>query len=138
MRRRTAGGGRAGGKRFAGGGCAGGKSEALRVTTLLVDVKTKVIRGAMSDSIYFSLPEGIHAITNDILKAVCAKKFSRVRKPEIDARKGTGHVEHFWPVNGGQQWIELKTQFVMAMNGMMSINSLLHVMGDDLSTTLIR
>ena len=100
----------------------------------MVDVKTKVIRGAMSTSLYFSLPEGIHAITNDIYKAVCTKKFARIQKPQIDMQKGTGHVEHFWPVNGGQQWIELKTQFVMANNGMMSINSLLHVMGDQINT----
>lgn len=32
--------------------------------------------------------------------------------------------------DGGQQWIELKTQFVVAKGGMMSINSLLHVMDD--------
>ena len=113
---------------------AGGKSEALRVTSLMVDPKTKIIRGAESTSLYFNLAEGIHAITNDIWKAVRAKKFARYNKPEIDMQKGTGHVEHFCPVNGGQQWIELKTQFVMSKNGMMSINSLLHVMGDQINT----
>ena len=64
---------------------AGGKSQALRVTSLMVDSRTKVILGAVSDSMYFSLPEGIHAITNDILKAVCAKKFSK-----SGCRKSTG------------------------------------------------
>ena len=68
----------------------------------------------------------------------CAKKSARYKKAEIDLKKGTDHVEHSWPTADGQQWIELKTQFVLTKQGTMSIHSLLHIQGDDLNTTLVR
>ena len=65
---------------------------------------------------------------------MCAKKSARYKKAEIDLKKGTGHVEHFWPTADGRQWIELTTQFVLTKQGTMSIHSFLHIQGDDLNT----
>ena len=115
----------------------GGKSEALRVSTLMVNSKTRVIVGATATCHFRSMQEGLYAITNDIYKAVRAKKFAKYQKPQFNKQKGTGHVEHFWPVNGGQQWIELTTQFVLTRQGTMSIHSLLHVMGDQLNAPTV-
>ena len=116
----------------------GGKSEALRVSTVLVDGKTRAIVGATATCHFRSTPEGLYAITNDILKAVCARRNARYQKPQINFASGTGKVEHFWPTTDGRQWIELTTQFVMTRQGTMSINSLLHIQGDELNTTLVR
>ena len=41
------------------------------------------------------------------------------------------------PAGDGRQWIELTTQFVMTKQGTMSINSLIHIQGDELNTTLV-
>ena len=115
----------------------GGKSEALRVSTVMVDGKTRAIVGATATCHFRSIQEGLFAITNDIYGAVRARPNARYLPPEIDKVKGTGKVLHFWPTADGRQWIELTTQFVMTKQGTMSINSLIHIQGDKLNTTLV-
>ena len=112
----------------------GGKSEALRVTSLLVDRKTREIKGAISDAYFQSIGEGVFAITNDVFGAVRAKKDARYLKPEIDMKHGKGRCVYFWPSADGKVVFELLTQFVMSKQGQMSVNTLLHVYGDQINT----
>ena len=109
----------------------------MRRGLLTVIILLMGIVGATATCHFRSIQEGLFAITNDIYGAVRARPNARYLPPEIDKVKGTGKVLHFWPTADGQQWIELTTQFVMTKQGTMSINSLIHIQGDKLNTTLV-
>ncbi len=104
------------------------------VTSLLVDRKTREIKGAISDAYFQSIGEGVFAMTNDVFGAVRAKKDARYLKPVIDMKHGKGRCVYFWPSADGKVVFELLTQFVMSKQGQMSVNTLLHVYGDQINT----
>ena len=112
----------------------GGKSEALRVTSLLVDRNTRVIKGAISDAYFVSANAGLYAVTNDIWKAVCKKRFSKFVKMPKDANTAKRQIINYWPSDDGKKYILLEIQYIVTMYGEMSVNTLLHFDGDQINT----
>ena len=115
---------------------AGGK-QALRVTSLLVNSKTRVIEGAMSRCNFRNYEEGHFAITNDIFTVVCGKKDARYLPLHVDTKRRTGRIVFFWPL-ADKRIMELETQFIIIKGGVMMMNSLLHIQGDGLSVAPVK
>ena len=109
----------------------GGKSEALRVTFLLVDRKTREIKGAVTTNVYPSVEAGVYAITNSMVFTVAQKKNPTFVSQKV-GKDGVGRYNYEWDDAEGRR-IEMANSCIVNKTRQMFILTLLHVKGDGIT-----
>ena len=118
----------------------GAKCAALRVSHLLIDDDTKVIRGALGSNVYPTVAEGAYAITNEIFSTVWKLTDGKAMAIplQIYHKKGTCEMTFFWkPDPGKKEERELYVWGFVTSKRQMGVGCLLHTRGDGLKTGLV-
>ena len=117
----------------------GAKCAALRVSHLLIDDDTKVIRGALGSNVYPTVAEGAYVITNEIFSTVWKLTDGKAMAIplQIHHKKGTCEMTFFWkPDPGKKEERELYVWGFVTSKRQMGIGCLLHTKGDGLKAGL--
>ena len=114
---------------------AGGKCGALRITGIILERRTKQIRGAMGSHVYPTVAEGAFAITNGLQKAVlsASHRIGMFYPLQIE-KDGSGTIRYEWNANG--KTLELLVKCYVNERRQMAVCTLLHVKGDGLRAGL--
>lgn len=118
----------------------GAKCAALRVSHLLIDDDTKVIRGALGSNMYPTVAEGAYAITNEIISAVRELTDGKgmLIPLQLDQKKGTCEMTLFWkPDPGKTEERELYVWGFITSKRQLGVGCLLHTRGDGLKAGLV-
>lgn len=108
-----------------------GPFDALRVTDILFDTKSLVIKDGMSSYVYPTIEAGAFAMTNTIFKAVgkASDKKAMVVPAHVNNDEGCMEMTYFWDAADGRK-LELLVRGYGNHAGQFALCSLLHTKGD--------
>lgn len=117
----------------------GAKCDALRVSDVIIDSKSKLIRGGLGSNVYPSIAEGAFAMTNQIISAVSEISGGKalVVPLRFEDRKRYCEMVFTWmPRPGKAEELELVVRGYANARRQMAVCCLLHAKGDGIKAGL--
>ncbi len=108
-----------------------GGNPMLRVASLFVDRKTRVILGAVATNVYPSVEAGAYALTNRMVFAVAQKKNPKFVALNV-GKDGVGRYNYEWDDAEGRR-IEMANNCIVNETRQMFILTFVHIKGDGMS-----